>query len=161
VSEWQSAGVWLIYAVLPAASIVILLVLVKRRFASNALVRAEIVRLDPFFHPDQHPLRAEWLKCNYVFQVRGDSYNGNCLVPLHVFLEQPAQVAIWLDHRLGLPVLFHEGARLIGAEAIEHYLLGHRESIRIRYRVRDPVHNMPLESDILPKKVVENKSSGY
>ena len=157
--EPGSAGVWLLYAVLPAASLVIVLLLIQRRFASNGVVRAEIVRLSPFFHPD-HPVRAEWLKCHYLFHVRGDSFQGSCLVPLHIFIEEPARLAIWMDSRLDMPVLFHEGARLIGNEPIEHYLLGHRDSIRVRYRTRNPMHNMPLESDILPKKVVENKSPG-
>lgn len=147
------------YAVLPAVALIILLLLIQRRFARNALVPSEITRLTPFFHPD-HPVRAEWLKCDYVFQVRGERFEGNCLVPLHVFLTEPAQVAIWMDSRLGMPVLFHDGMRLVGDEPIEHYLLNHRDSIRIRYRTRNPMYNMPLESDILPKKVVENKSTG-
>ncbi|MCR9145317.1 MAG: hypothetical protein NXI24_23965 [bacterium] len=157
--EWESAGAWLVYAVVPAASLVVLLLLIQRRFARNALVRSEIMRLTPFFHPD-HPVRAEWLKCDYRFSVRGEVFDGNCLVPLHVFLTSPEQVAIWMDSRLNMPVLFHEGQRLVGDEPIEHYLLTHRDSIRIRYRTRNPMHNMPLESDILPKKVVENKSTG-
>lgn len=160
--DWSAAGVWLAYVVFPATALTLVLLLwIQRRFNHRGLVRAEIVRIAPFFHPD-HPIRAEWLKCDYVFRVPGFAghFAGNCLTPLHVFLPDSDQVAIWLDSRLDMPVLFHGGQRLIGGEVIEHYLLGHRDSIRVRYRSRNPIQNMPLEADILPKKVVENKPGG-
>lgn len=165
--EWSAAGVWLAYVVFPATALTLVLLLwIQRRLNRRGLVRAEIVRIDPFFHPD-HPIRAEWLKCDYVFRVPGHpgSFVGNCLMPLHVFLpagenDSAHQVAIWQDSRLDMPVLFHGGQRMIGGECVEHYLLSHRDSIRVRYRSRNPIQNMPLEADILPKKVVENKPRG-
>lgn len=165
MNEWGTAGSWIVYGGLPVLGMALAVLLfftllfLRRRFAVSSLVQAEILRLSPRFHPD-HPIRTEWLKCDYVFRVRDEAFHGTCLLPVHMFLGHPQQIMIWKDSRLDLPVLFHDGRRFVGAESIEHHLLTFREHIRIRYRNRDPLHNAPVEADILPKKVVENRSTG-
>jgi hypothetical protein len=135
--------------------------LVKRRFGLAAQADAEILRLTPVFRQDQ-PLRTEWFQCDYSFEATGQgAVHGRCFLPLAYFLAETNSPvgAIWKDARLGLPVLVHGAVRRIGAENIEHYLLGYRDRLAVRYALREPERNAPAENDALRKKILENKSS--
>ncbi|MCB1322823.1 MAG: hypothetical protein KDK34_21370, partial [Leptospiraceae bacterium] len=137
-SLWIPAGI--------ALGVLVFFVFVRVLYpglARSGLLHAEILRLTPRFRPD-HPERTIWLQADYVFQVRGTTFSGSCVLPLSYFLARRAGVNfIYANQDAGMPILVESGERFIGAETIEHFLLGRRDRIYVRYRTRDPSQNRP------------------
>lgn len=112
----------------------------RRRKKVNRTI-AEISRLSPRFKR-QSPLKTQWLTCRYIFHEDrgGDEHGGECLLPLRYFIKTilPPGPVIVYDMRINMPVLITEEARVVGEEAIEHFLLMQLDSVEVSYLARDP-----------------------
>ncbi|MBX7057294.1 MAG: hypothetical protein K1X75_04465 [Leptospirales bacterium] len=160
----QPLSVWLPYiaAIAPAALLLAAAsVWLRLWLRGQRSARASIDQLRPAFAGPSR-LRTDWLELEYSFDSgRGCKFRGSALAPLEYFLGQSELnlAVLWLDPRVDLPVLAHGDERYVGEEAIEHYLLGRRSEIEIRYVARRPERNAPAGLERAFKKVVDKRPS--
>lgn len=108
---------------------------------------AEILEIRPHFKKNS-PGRTKWVECSYSFVIKGNGYFGQSTLPLDYFIIPAASRAepyVVYDARVDLPVLYYDGLRIPGIEAIEHYLLQRSDTLQISYLPRDPSRNFSVE----------------
>lgn len=161
MSDWLLSE-WLLGAALGAAGFCLAmagLALVSPRFRGVLSAHAEITRITPVFSSVTR-LRTDWVELEYAFVARSRGVvSGKTVAPLEFFLgaDPVPMAALWRDPRISLPVLAHGDERRVGEEAIEDYLLQHRNRLEVRYAYRSPERNAPAGLDPLVKKIVENR----
>jgi len=145
--------------ILPAALFLLLvglllIRLIGGRIRKTAETRAEILKVMPAFQQDLQ--KTQLLHCIYLFYVKEAPYRGISTLPLEYFFGTPSgQALIWKEEKSGLPVLVLDDIRVAGEEAIEHMVLQLRESLPVRYLVRDPARNYPLDQNGLEIQKVQ------
>ncbi len=142
----QELGIVLIL-LFASGGLVYLVHLVRRRYTQNNRTLAAICELKPLFR-DGNPSRTSRVHCRYDFMTRGESYTGECLLPLSFFTPSTPSYAdpyIIFDIRVDLPVLYYDTTRVVGEEAIEHFLTQRSDTLQVEYLVRNPSKNFSVE----------------
>ena len=88
-------------------------------------------RIQPYFSYGS-PMKTGYVEC--CFQINGKkntSYVSE-VVPLNYFIGSDDGFIIF-DINIDLPVLYITGARIIGEEAIEHFLLQKKMSLAVKF----------------------------
>ena len=157
--NWKHACLDLEYFYLLFVPLFLFLVLRSRFIFSRKRKTAKILRISPFFQ-EEGQSRTKLLLCEYLYIHGEESSNSQCLLPLKAFFrKQKGCGKLSWDKGLSAPVLKYKQAHIVGKEAIGHYLLQFKKSIRISYEKARPEFCYPDElwARRVPEKLKETR----
>ncbi|MEQ8353204.1 MAG: hypothetical protein RH862_17130 [Leptospiraceae bacterium] len=144
-------------AVLSGICLYLSVKLARWRWQKVANGHAEITRIRPYYRRPVIP-RSRFVEIEYSFKHRRNSFSGSAIVPIRHFIADLGPI-IAQDPRVDVPVLHCDrNARVVGEEAIEHFLLEGKSKVQIRYLLRDPARNFLASSEGRRKSIVRKRS---